>query len=266
MEFNSTCSALSVCGDTESSLKMSTQISLKFFILFFKLSTLTHYTEAIHEVKSMSKTDRVRPHCRLWSEYLLCLQVSMASEIGHRWETAAPLRYWDTRPATPTGSVQQKERHLYVRKCFPFLSAPRTVSHTSCGSDTKGQRSIICLSVPRGGASRRPNSSLQPASMNRLLNLPSRVPMYLANGWAPGEVINTRSIMGEFMASCFMDQRIIWVHAYRQAGWESGRSSANQASCWPAALRSSRGWCWGSSDLRPLPPSQWAESGSYSYS
>lgn len=65
------------------------------------------------------------------------------------------------------------------------------------------------MKVPRGGGSRRPNSSLQPASMNRLLNLLSRAARYLASGWAPGEVINTRSIMGRFMASWFMCQKII---------------------------------------------------------
>lgn len=44
--------------------------------------------------------------------YLLCLQVSMASEIGHRWETAAPAKYWETRLATPTGSVRNKPHHI----------------------------------------------------------------------------------------------------------------------------------------------------------
>lgn len=138
---------------------------------------------------------------------------------------------------------------------IPVTSLPPRLLHPS--GDMK---------VPRGGGSWRPNSSLQQVSMNRMLNLVSREARYLASGWTPGEVMNTCCIMGRFCWFICQRTMCVWGHAYQQGGSESGCSSASQASCWPAALQSNRGWCWGSSGLHPPPPSLWVVSGSYSYS
>lgn len=52
--------------------------------------------------------------------------------------------------------------------------------------------------------------------MNRLLKLLSRAAKYLASGWAPGEVENTRSIMGGFMASRIERPEFVSAHTNRE--------------------------------------------------
>lgn len=71
--------------------------------------------------------------------------------MGHRWETAAPVRYSDTRPATPTRSVGHKRT---TSSGTFHLSNNRTLSHwlfphvfmskySASPSEVRGQRAAL---------------------------------------------------------------------------------------------------------------------------